>query len=110
MSRLLNEISLNERVRNSTLRRSTGYALGFLAIMRAEVGSKSGSQVISKAALWTILKLSLPPKLQLKEALELLNIKGESSVTSMFVYASSTMAPEESCVADCQYEVRQLFG
>jgi hypothetical protein len=109
MSRLVDEISLNERVRNSTLRRSTGYALGFLAIMRAEVASKSGSQVISKAALTTILKLSLPPKLQLQDGLKLLKIDEESIGTTMFVYTLSTMAPEEPYIADCLYEVRPLF-
>jgi hypothetical protein len=107
MARLLDEISLNERVRNSTLRRSTGYALGFVAIMRAEVASKSGSHLISKSALMTLLKLSLPPKLQLKEALQVLRIDGESSGKKMFAYVSTTR--EEPYVADNQYEVRPLF-
>ena len=54
-NRLLDEISLNEKVRNSTLRRSTGYALGFLAIMRADVSNKSDSSVISIPVLKKLL-------------------------------------------------------
>lgn len=109
-SRLLDEISLNERVRNSTLRRSTGYALGFLAVMRAEVAAKSGSPEMSKSALAKILKLSLPPKSQLSEAFALLRLGIEESTTNkMFVYAASTAACQESFVEDSRYEVRPLF-
>ncbi|KAG7354362.1 putative death-receptor fusion protein DUF2428 [Nitzschia inconspicua] len=61
-ARLLDEISLTERVRNSTLRRSTGYALGFMAIMRAEAQSNATSSRTSKVTLERLLALSLPPQ------------------------------------------------
>lgn len=58
--RLLEEISSGERVRDSTLRRSTGYALGFLAIMRSEVSSKAEPRTLCPYILKRILRLSLP--------------------------------------------------
>jgi Putative death-receptor fusion protein (DUF2428) len=110
-SRLFDEISLNERVRNSTLRRSTGYALGFLAIMRAEVSSKSGSQEVSKSTITKILTLSLPPKSRLKHAIALLKLDdGESCVNPMFAFSTLTGACPESWVEDNKYEVCPLMA
>lgn len=60
-NRLLDEISLTEKVRNSTLRRSTGYALGFMAIMRAEAQARCRAHVTIKTTLDRLLTLSLPP-------------------------------------------------
>ena len=68
--RLIDEISLNEKVRNSTLRRSTGYALGFLAMMRADIGNKTGAATISIPLLQKLLMLSLPPERRVEESLE----------------------------------------
>jgi hypothetical protein len=73
-ARLLDEISLTEKVRNSTLRRSTGYALGFMAIMRAEAQITSKSPQTSKATLVRLLTLALPPNENITEAFAKLGI------------------------------------
>ena len=103
--RLIDEISLNEKVRNSTLRRSTGYALGFLAIMRADVSNKSDSSVLSTPLLKQLLILSLPPEQRIDEAFAKLNMAEQQADRSkMFVYASTTDS-NRHYVPDDQYEV-----
>lgn len=82
-SRLLDEISLTEKVRNSTLRRSTGYALGFMAILRAETQTKSSTTSFSKSILGRLVTLSLPPEELIEEAFARLGIAPiQSSVIS----------------------------
>jgi hypothetical protein len=89
--RLLEEISLKERVRNSTLRRSTGYALGFMAIMRAEVlTSKANSALMSKSILLKLLTFSLPPSERIEQTFSRLKL--------------ATI--EHSSISNAQYEVR----
>ena len=83
----LDEISLNEKVRNSTLRRSTGYALGFLAMMRADIGNKTGTATISIPLLQKLLMLSLPPERRVEESLEKLKSFGnQDDKNKIFVY------------------------
>ena len=107
--RLVDEISLNEKVRNSTLRRSTGYALGFLAIMRADVSNKSGSSTISIPLLERLLMLSLPPKERIEESLAKLRIfQSEIDRSKIFVYASNSTL-KRPYILDSQYEVSWLF-
>ncbi len=104
--RLVDEISLNEKVRNSTLRRSTGYALGFLAIMRADTGSKSAPSTISVPLLQKLLMLSLPPEPRVDEALAKLKIFGdEADRSKIFVYASDSNM-DKPFILDHQYEAR----
>ena len=107
-NRLLEEISLNDRVRNSTLRRSTGLAMGFLAIMRADVvASKSNSSAICHPLLQKLLMLSLPPEQRIEDALAKLNIsKGHADQSKVFVY-STTPRMDQPYVLDSQYEVRR---
>lgn len=62
---LMKQISSPEYVRDSILRRSTGYALGFLAIMRSDL-LKGSSHLICPMVLSYLLRLSLPPMLELK--------------------------------------------
>ena len=105
--RLLQEISLNERVRNSTLRRSTGLALGFLAIMRADVvATKSISSAICHPLLQDLLMLSLPPERRIEDALAKLNIVDQASQSKVFVY-STNLHMDQTYVLDSKYEVRQ---
>lgn len=59
-NRLLGEITEAEKVRDSTLRRSTGYGLGFLAIMRSEVSSGSDTRGLCVFILSKIMRLTLP--------------------------------------------------
>jgi hypothetical protein len=72
--RLQKEISVTEKVRDSTLRRSTGYALGFLAIMRPEQALKRCPSRLCPAILSNLIVLSLPSKSQLGRCLHILGL------------------------------------
>lgn len=63
--RLLHEISETEKVRDSTLRRSTGYALGFLSIMRSEPPSSVAPRTLCPYILANIVRLSLPSDVEM---------------------------------------------
>ena len=83
--RLVAEISTSDKVRDSTLRRSTGYALGFLAIMRSELSRKQGQPKISNYILDTLLTLCLPPEDRIKIMFQQLNLDDtKASVDSLF--------------------------
>ena len=58
--RLLDEISVVDKVRDSTLRRSTGYALGFLSILRSENHAKNIHSELCRSILNSLVSLSLP--------------------------------------------------
>jgi hypothetical protein len=90
VDRLLDEISLIEKVRDSTLRRSTGYALGFLAIMRSEMASKSGPSTLCPRVLEAIIMLSLPPEEKVKNAFEKLQLPDEVVAKPSTFFHSST--------------------
>jgi hypothetical protein len=64
--RLTMEISSAEKVRDSTLRRSTGYGLGFLALMRSELSLKVFPRTLCPHILARLVMLSLPPKSQIE--------------------------------------------
>jgi hypothetical protein len=98
--KLLHGISSVELVRDSTLRRSTGYGLGFLSILRSEQVSPS---LLFPHILSNIIRLSLPAT----SAMEMQLQKWSSSDREMFVY-SKTIASEgiESFVPDSCYQVR----
>ena len=72
-TRLLGEIA-SERVRDSTLRRSTGFALGFLSIMRSEMLSKVAPRVLCPFILQKLIKLSVPSRDDLLILFEKLNL------------------------------------
>ena len=59
---LLSEMSMHEKVRDSTLRRSTGIALGFLSIMRSEPPTSVAQRTICPSSLSSLIMLSLPPE------------------------------------------------
>ena len=58
--RLVSDISGADNVRDSTLRRSTGYALGFLSIMRSEPPSSVTPRILGPDILGALVRLSLP--------------------------------------------------
>ena len=82
-NRLLGEITEAEKVRDSTLRRSTGYGLGFLAIMRSEVSSGSDSRNLCVFILSKILRLTLPSTVDLQHFFAKLKLS-ESFLASAF--------------------------
>lgn len=98
--KLLHGISSVELVRDSTLRRSTGYGLGFLSILRSEQVSP---RFLFPHILSNIIRLSLPATSAMETQLQ----KWSSSDREMFVY-SKTIASEgiESFVPDSCYQVR----
>jgi Putative death-receptor fusion protein (DUF2428) len=68
---LLRRVYGEENHRNSTLRRSTGYALGFLALMRSEVASQRSAVPLSREALHNLLTTSLPSATEMTRLCEL---------------------------------------
>lgn len=100
--RLIDEISVTDKVRDSTLRRSTGYALGFLAIMRSEVASAGPSKLCPRI-LASILRLSLPSEGRIRSAFDKLGWDGMHALTH-----SKTQDYSTYFVADDEYEVRHI--
>lgn len=101
--RLVDEISMSDKVRDSTLRRSTGYALGFLAIMRSEIAAKQGPTHLCSSILDELITFSLPPKIQLRNAMEQIGMGDfQNTKASLFVLSSGQ---KRSLVRDAGYEV-----
>lgn len=100
--RLLEEISATDKVRDSTLRRSTGYALGFLSIMRSEIATQVDPRSLCPFILSNILRLSLPAEEDLEVFLDKLKLKKND--TSIFTYLSSH-SKNASLVTHKSYEV-----
>jgi Putative death-receptor fusion protein (DUF2428) len=67
--RLMEEISHRDRVRNSTLRRSTGFALGFQSLMRAEVSSRASPRPLCRSVLASLVSLTLPTSEDARQSL-----------------------------------------
>ena len=63
--RLTIEISGLDKVRDSTLRRSTGYALAFLSIMRSEPPTSMAPKALSPLILAQIMRMSMPSESEL---------------------------------------------
>lgn len=80
--RLLSEISSLEKVRDSTLRRSTGYGLGFLALMRPELSVKGSPRILCPRILSSLVLVSLPPKFRIEEHMSKLGLAQD--VSSLF--------------------------
>lgn len=107
IDRLLDEMCSVERVRDSTLRRSTGYALGFLALMRSELAIRSSVSMMCSRVLTRLVAYSLPAENQLKSTLSGLNVlrKGRQCVASVF-YSSTFDTGANLLLPDSRYEVR----
>eukprot|EP00977_Amphora_coffeiformis_P000647 scaffold142_cov155-Amphora_coffeaeformis.AAC.11 len=69
VDRLFREITSMDKIRDSTLRRSTGYSLGFLSVMRAEISLRSVPRSICLKVTHRILSLTLPPPSRLHDFL-----------------------------------------
>lgn len=103
VKRLLDEMSVSDRVKNSTLRRSTGFALAFLSIMRSEALLRSGKSKLLASILANILRQSLPSRGSVRDAFDKLGMDGRK----FFTYP---MQKEWNSrfVADEEYEVGQV--
>lgn len=85
--RLVRDISGEDNVRDSTLRRSTGYALGFLSIMRSEPPSSVTPRTLCPDMLGTLVRLSLPPEEELDRYMKLLRLNSNPEAS---LYSRST--------------------
>ena len=65
-----------ENVRDSTLRRSTGYALGFLALMRSELSLKVFPRTLCQNILAKLVMMALPTKLTVQQHAASLGLDG----------------------------------
>ena len=106
VDRMLDEMCSYDKVRDSTLRRSTGYALGFLALMRSELATRSSNSTLCHRVLTRIVAFSLPAEKQLKSALSTLNVLHEEQedVSSIF-YSSIDDSNESLLLPESRYEV-----
>jgi len=104
-NRLLEEVCLSEKVRDSTLRRSTGYALGFLALMRSELASKPANSGLCERLLKNLVVYSLPPENEFKRRLSALGVlQGDSDRLSTIFHACAN-SDERFLLHDSIYEV-----
>jgi len=94
--RLISDISGAGNVRDSTLRRSTGYALAFLSVMRSEPPSGVMPRTISPDILATLVRLSLPPVEDLMKYMKQMSLNSDldevfhsSSMVSCSQFAST---------------------
>ena len=110
-NRLLDEMCSRERVRDSTLRRSTGYALGFGALMRAELVAKPAGSNICASFLRQLVKYSLPPESILQKELITLGIFEDTVSTDLAnIFFSGESDPIEFLIQDSEYEVCFSFA
>lgn len=93
--RLMSDISGSGKVRDSTLRRSTGFALAFLSIMRSEPPSGVTPRVLCPDILATLVRLSLPPKDDLEKHMKQLG----------FTQGSKESLHSTSAVISSQFEL-----
>ena len=103
---LLYEISAKETVRDSTLRRSTGIALGFLSIMRSEPPATVSPRTICPFVLSNLVRLSLPPELETKKRLKSFDC---GSMEEIFIFPKYLNYSEDSqCtyISDSDYQAR----
>jgi hypothetical protein len=105
IDRLLDEISTNEKVRDSTLRRSTGYALGFVALMRSEVASHITPRTICPRVLQNIMMYSLPPEQQIAESFAKLDLCDKDSFNASDFFNARSAASLKAFVFGGNHEV-----
>ena len=115
---LLHEIHSNsttndivqKKVRDSTLRRSTGYALGFLAILRSEIFTSTSSGLpksIFHMVMAHLIRLSLPCNSDMKVKLKKLG-EDQSNLEETLVYRKYLPPSLLPNISDEQYEVRLI--
>ena len=101
--RLMTEVAERDIVRNSTLRRSTGYALGFLSLMRSEVSSGVSRFPLCFHIMSSLVRLALPPQGQMESFLTETGLGNESMTGHVFSTGGRAWL---DLVADSDYELR----
>lgn len=104
-SRLLREVSESDKVKDSTLRRSTGYALGFLSILRSEIVmvTSSSQRILCQHCIVSLIRMSLPPKTSFKELMTLLHFNENDS---QLLLSYNSESDPISLVSDVEYSVK----
>ena len=98
--KILHEISSTEIVRDSTLRRSTGYGLGFLSILRSE---QISPKFLFPLVLAKLIRLALPAVTVMEKQLSVFGLSGGE----MFVFPRKISSSFPALfVSDEMYEVR----
>jgi Putative death-receptor fusion protein (DUF2428) len=107
--RLMSEISCTDKVQDSTLRRSTGYALAFLSIMRSEPPVAVAPKTLCPDIMAAIVQMSMPPEDELETCIDRLRLRPDSDgKVSFFHYRFAyTSQLAGSYKFDGVYEVRQ---
>lgn len=109
-TRILHEISAAETVRDSTLRRSTGYALGLLSFMRTQPSLASSSSTgLCQSVLAQILRFSFPTATIMQKNLVKWMGNVSTNIEDIFVFSSlgtSHLSAGEMFVSDESYEIR----
>ena len=109
-TRILHEISAVETVRDSTLRRSTGYALGLLSLMRTQPSlASSSTSGLCHFVLSQIVRFSFPSTTTTQKNLAQWAGSVSTNIEDIFVF--STLGPNhlsagEMFVSDESYEIR----
>ena len=100
----MTEMCSNTTVRDSTLRRSTGYALGFQAVMRSDFAIKgNGSELCSKI-MTSLITYSLPTETELKKIFVSLDcLRDSQQLSSLF---SCGNASDQIFLPDTAYDAR----
>jgi hypothetical protein len=106
---LMREISGIGKVRDSTLRRSTGYALAFLSIMRSEPPMAVAPKTLCPEILAAIVQMSMPPEEDLRTRIDRLSLRPDFDGCSSSFYYKSTRPSQfsGSYMYDGVYEVRK---
>ena len=98
---ILQEISSKETVRDSTLRRSTGFALGILSLLRSQL-SRAGE--LCQRIIAQIIRYSLPPDAEMKKQIQQWNISYDDAKRN-FEF-SSRVSSESTFVDGKNFEQR----
>jgi hypothetical protein len=103
-ARLWQEIATIEKVRNSTLRRSTGYALAFLSVMRSESSLDKTQHVLCGTVLSQLLALALPSKAYLQSYFDRMKFHPDESSDSFLQHSGQLIAS----TSDNEVKVSQI--
>ncbi len=106
VDRLLGEMCSAEKVRDSTLRRSTGYALGVLALMRSELMTRTARSSLCDHILRCLVAYSLPAERDLQVAMSTLNYVPDEENGFSGVFSFCNGSDGGVVLPDSEYEVR----
>ena len=100
----MKEMCSNRTVRDSTLRRSTGYALGFQAMMRSDFANKVNGSELCIQIMKSLIAYSLPTASELKKTIVSLDcLRDSQQVSSLFSCGNDS---DQIFLPDTAYDAR----